>query len=305
MNNVITIYDHDTHPIWSSVYQMAFDTLGRTNGAYTYSVDICKYHVPVIKKILQKQKKYKNILIMSVGSLVPNLISPDVDLVIVYLHESLAREQPRIESLATWYNKDVIFITARLDLYKFLCDNNYKAVHLPMAIDTDSLKPFIKPDEEKHKGLRVIWFGNKYMGKDKTLKLVRSTFQCHGWKFDELSYNRLNGENTLTKQECLELLSHYRYGVGVARCYLEMCALGIKPIICSTDINGIITNDREFQIHKDNNFVGGSDLYTFSNDIDVCIDNITKILVKSLDVQEVLPILQSSLERIFNVNNRN
>ena len=59
MNHVITIYNHDTHPIWSSVYQMTFETMGRTNGAYTYSQDITKYHIPVIEKILDKQSKYK------------------------------------------------------------------------------------------------------------------------------------------------------------------------------------------------------------------------------------------------------
>ena len=54
----------------------------------------------------------------------------------------------------------------------------------------------------------------------------------------------------------------------------------------------IITNEEEFQVHKDNNFVGGSDLYTFSKDINVCIDNITEIMAKTLDIKDVLPILK-------------
>ena len=299
MNHVITIYNHDTHPIWSSVYQMTFETMGRTNGAYTYSQDITKYHIPVIEKILDKQNKYKNILIVSVGSLVPNIMLPETDLVIVYLHESLERESPRIESLKDWFKGDVIFITARLDLYKWVLEYGYKAIHLPMAIDASALEKYIKPDDQKHKGLKVIWFGNKYMGKDKTLKNVRGTFLSRGWQFDELSYNKLNNGDTLSKEDCLNLLSKYRYGVGVGRCYLEMCVLGIKSIICSTDVNGIITNEEEFQVHKDNNFVGGSDLYTFSKDINVCIDNITEIMAKTLDIKDVLPILKKELGRVI------
>ena len=120
----------------------------------------------------------------------------------------------------------MIFITARLDLYKWVLEYGYKAIHLPMAIDASALEKYIKPDDQKHKGLKVIWFGNKYMGKDKTLKNVRGTFLSRGWQFDELSYNKLNNGDTLSKEDCLNLLSKYRYGVGVGRCYLEMCVLG-------------------------------------------------------------------------------
>jgi hypothetical protein len=295
---MITVYDHNTHPTWAHVYQMTFGSIGRTNGAYTYSEEIVKYHLPVIKDVLEKQKKYNNILICTVG-FIEQSIKVDSDLIIIYLHENLDRESVRCLDLKKWCNKDIIYITARLDLYNWLIDSGFKAVHLPMSIDTEYISEFIKSDKDKYIEKRVVWFGNKYMGKDKSLKDVKSAFIRKGWNFDELCFNRLNHGYRLSKKECINVLSKYKYGIGVARCYLEMNSLGLKCLIASTDFNGIITNDAEYKKQKDNNFVGKDDFYTFSNNISDCIDNIDNIMVKSLDVREVLPILEKQLKDIL------
>ena len=78
-----------------------------------------------------------------------------------------------------------------------------------------------------------------------------------------------------------------------------MNALGIKTFISCAKTMGLITDEEEFERHKLGNFASWNG-YTFSNDIQTCIDNMDKALIQSPDVHEVLPALKRQLNRILN-----
>ncbi len=295
---MITIYNHRTHPIWSSIYKRRFKRLGKTNGAYTYSQDIVKHHLPVIIDILNKQKKYKNILISTVATLSENIIPKNIDLIIEYIHESAVRDIPKCIKLSE--NTKCIFVTSREESYNKLKDAGIDCVFIPMAIDTEKFDEY--KNSNKYTGKRVIYFGNKYLGKDGYYRKTKDAFLRKGWTFDEISCNIFNGKLKLDREEILETISKYKYGIGEGRCFLELNALGVKTLICASTCQGIITNDTEFELHKLTNFADGK-VWTFSKSIQECIDNFDKAIIKTVDVSEILPILEKGIREIVNANN--
>jgi|GEM_PF-3203308 len=297
-NITITLFDHNTHPVWADSYQSVHAAKNKTNGAYTYSIDIVKYHIPIILDLLANQKKYKNIIITTVGSNNYEIIPKKTDLIISYLHENIDREIPRIEEFIKNYKKKVIYITARLDLYEKIISMGIDAIHLPMAIVVSDIDKF-EGKFQKYYGKRVIWFGNKYLGKDAMFGKVKSTFIRKGWQFDEISKNKFNNRIKLNRDNIFEILSHYQYGVGVGRCFLEVTALGIKTMICAQKNGGIITNNEEFELHKAHNFAASSPICTYSPLIEDCIDGISKSIIKTVDVHEILPYLEKQLKDIL------
>lgn len=293
------IYDHETHPIWMPVYRAKFEALGKTNGAYTYSQDIKKYHLPIILQEIAKTE-YEYTLISTVGRLSPGIVPPETQLIIYYLHESLEREIPRVKNLIRWYHGKIIFISARIENINEIRNLGLSAIHLPLSIEVSAIAKYAK--KQKYTGKRVIYFGNKYLGKDGAYEPTKQAFLSNGWKWDEISNNQFNGGERLSRPEILKILSNYQYGIGEGRCFLEMNALGIKTLIACTKVMGIITNEKEFERHKLGNFAVG-DFFTFSDNIQTCIDNIDKIMIKSHDVLEVLPILQQGIRDNINANN--
>lgn len=291
---MITIYNHRTHPIWSTIYKRRFKRFGKTNGAYTYSQDIVKHHLPMIIDILNKQKKYKNILISTVATLSEDIIPKNTDLIIEYIHESAVRDIPKCIKLSE--NIKCIFITSREESYNKLKDAGIDCVFVPMAIDTEKLDEY--KNNNKYTDNRVIYFGNKYLGKDGYYRKTRDAFIRKGWIFDEISYNTFNGESKLDREEILKTISKYGYGVGEGRCILEMNALGLKTLICAVSIQGLMMNESDFNKQKHHNFSDGK-VWTFSQSIDTCIDNFDKAIIKTLDTKEVLPELKQQLERIL------
>jgi hypothetical protein len=293
---MITIYDHNTHPLWVGLYKFRHESKNRTNGGYTYSQDIVKYHIPVIKDILSKQDLYNNIIISSVALLEPSMTPPETDLFICYLHENSIRELPRITGFLSWYKGDVIFITSRAELHKELKDRNIKSVLLPMSIDVSAIAKYAK--SEKYADKRVLYFGNTYLGKGGSLSYVKQAFIKKGWIFDQISFNMFNGGHSLTRDQIFDIIAKYKYGIGEGRCVLEMNALGLRTLVCASSNQGIFTNDDDFALQRAHNFSDGT-IWTFSPDINECIDNFDKAIVKTIDVQDVLPILKEQLERVL------
>lgn len=291
---MITIYNHRTHPIWSTIYKRRFKRLGKTNGAYTYSQDIVKHHLPIIIDILNKQKKYKNILISTVATLSEDKIPKNIDLIIEYIHESAVRDVPKCIKLSE--NIKCIFVTSREESYNKLKDAGIDCVFIPMAIDTEKFDEY--KNSNKYTGNRVIYFGNKYLGKDGYYRKTKDAFTRKGWVFDEISYNTFNGESKLDREEILRTISKYRYGIGEGRCVLEMNALGLRTLICAVNIQGLMMSESDFNKQKRHNFSDGK-AWTFSQSIDTCIDNFDKAIIKTLDTKEVLPELKQQLERIL------
>lgn len=286
------IYDHESHPIWMPVYRAKFQSAGRTNGAYTYSQDIRKYHIPVIIESIAKSKKYEYTLITTVGRLSPGIVPKETQLIIYYLHENTLREMPRVKEIISWYKGKIIFITARIETIREIQKLGISAIHLPLSIETSALAKYAK--KRKYAGKRVIYFGNKYLGKDGAYDATRAAFESNGWQWDEISNNQFNGGERLPRDKILKILANYKYGIGEGRCFLEMNALGIKTFISCTKTMGLITNEEEFEKHKLGNFSVWNG-YTFSDDLQTCIDNMDKIMIKSYDVLEVLPTLREQI----------
>lgn len=291
---MITVYDHNTHPIWRGLFNQRHASKNRTNGGFTYSEDIVKYHIPVMIPILE-QSQYKNILITTVGELESKIVPDNTDLIFCYLHEFLERELPRVERISQWYNKAIIYITSRDNLYHKLINTGYKSILLPMSIDT---KQFTKYKQDKYQDNRVIYFGNRYLGKGGSHEVIKQAFLKSGWIFDDIAFNLFNGKDSLTREQIFQTLAKYKYGIGEGRCVLEMNALGIKTLICASKNQGIITNESEFELQKMNNFSDGK-VWTFSQDINTCVENFDKAIIKTVDVHEVLPILEKQLKEII------
>lgn len=228
--------------------------------------------------------------------LTEQIVPKDTELIIYYMHEVFAREWIKIQDILSWYKGEIIFITSRYSVERELTKRNINVVHIPMSIDISALADFTK--SEKYNDKRVIYFGNKYLGKSGYFEQTKSAFINNGWTFDEICYNKFNGIKSLNKKEMFDMLSKYRYGVAEGRCFLELNALGVKTLICASACQGIITNNTEFELHKLTNFADGK-VWTFSKSIQECIDNFDKAIIKTVDIQDVLPILKTELERIL------
>lgn len=286
----ITYYNHETHPTWAEKYSSKHSGNGKTNGAYTYSCDITKFYFPQIERAIQKSE-YKNIVVNSVAMIPTEYIYADTDLVIQFLHESFDRELPRIQKFVSKYKGRVIFITCKKVIEKEILRAGFECICIPPAIDAKAFEAYKRP--RKHRGKRVIYFGNSYLGKDKTFQKVRDSFISRGWKFDYISENRLNGGNIISREEVFRTISRYRYGIGVGRCVLEMNALGLRTITSGAEFCGMFTNEEEFYLQKMQNFSIG--MPTFSCHIEECIDNFDSAIVKTIDAEEVAPILYERL----------
>lgn len=294
---IVKIFDHNTHNEWVKLYKQRHESIGRTNGGYTYSKDIVEFQIPIIIDILKKTK-YQNIVITTVG-MPENIINNNTDLVIYYLHEELSREQPRCLKFRKIYNKDIIYICSRKDVFNQLCALGFKCVFIPMSINTKELKQYKIPESEKYQDKRVLYFGNKYLGKGTLFNETKQAFLDKGWQFDEISNNTFNNSGIiLSRGEIFNIVSRYRYGVAGGRCALEMNYLGVKTLICLETNQGIWTNDKEFELHIEDNFAG-KELWTFSKEIDMSINNFDKAILRTIDSKDILPDLKKQLERIL------
>ena len=293
---MITVYDHLTHPVWASLYKQRHKSRNRTNGGYTYSKDITKYHLPIITDIINSKEKYKNVIITTVGMLDRTIVPENTDLIICYLHEFLDLELPRVFEISNWYNKKIVYITSRLNIFQRLSYTGISTILLPMSIETSEFTKYAK--SEKYADKRVIYFGNRYLGKGGTYNQIKESFVNKGWIFDEISANMFNGKKSLNRDEIFDTIAKYKYGIGEGRCVLEMNALGVKTLICASKNQGIFTNNSEFEIQKANNFSDGT-IWTFSPDIDTCIDNFDKAIIKTVDVSEVMGTLKINMERLL------
>lgn len=291
---IVKIFDNNTHNEWSKLYKQRHESIGRTNGGYTYSKDIVEFHIPIIIEILKKSK-YQNIAITTVG-MPENIINNNTDLVICYLHEELSREQPRCLKFRKIYNKDIIYICSRKDVFNQLSALGFKCVFIPMSINTNELKQYKIPESEKYQDNRVLYFGNKYLGKGALFNKTKQAFLDKGWIFDEISNSLFNNSgNPLTRDEIFNIIAKYKYGVAGGRCALEMNCLDVKTLICLESNQGIWTTQEEFNLHIDDNFAG-KELWTFSPEIDTSINNFDKAILRTIDVQDVLPILKKQLK---------
>lgn len=117
------VYDHD-HPLWRS----NFDRHKRTNGAFTYSKDICRWHLPIWQGLLGAEDSVATCGIVSGAT-------------VQYLHE---RTHVDLSS------ETKLFVTTYKDLADAL---GHRGLWVANAIDTDNLPP--------HKPVKDwVYYGN-------------------------------------------------------------------------------------------------------------------------------------------------
>lgn len=200
------VYDH-TKGRWAKSYAR----LTRTNGAFTYSRDICKWHLPIWREVLGKTDS------VATAGMVPGVT-------VQYLHE---RTVPRLDTDTR------LFVTAHRDLALIL---GRRGLWIPNLIDANTLPA--------HEPSRAGWvyFGNTLAPKrGKHFEFVRSQMA-----------EVVSGDRDQARS--LRRVSKYRYGVGVARCAMEMMAMGLKVMIFGEHHGGLVLNDDDFAKQRSANF---------------------------------------------------
>lgn len=130
------VYDH-THPLW----RVRYERHGRTNGAYTYSQDICRWHLPVWEKLLGEGES------VATCGIVPGAT-------VQYLHE---------RTQASLCPDTKLFVTTYKDLADAL---GARGLWLPNTIDVDIL-PTHRPVKD------WVYYGNLIGAKQKPVERLK------------------------------------------------------------------------------------------------------------------------------------
>lgn len=274
----LVVYDHQ-EPSWNRRYS----SLGRENGAATYSREIEQYHIPIWDKLTNG----RDITISTTNYLSKIKDVKLGDLNVQYLHTYLYDNPTKLLRDAKGdISEKVIFVTAYKEMAKYA-----NTIFIPMAIDSEKVA-LHNISESKH-DKRVIWFGN-ILNRVKMFEYVKDALNRNGYELDVISENRFNGGDKMTQEQCWQKLSEYKYGVGVGRSALEMGALGIKVLFAGSHFGGIITNEKHFQKKMDGNFAFNT--CTFSKDIDKCIRNLDKAIVNTNDIKDSLSAVEETIK---------
>jgi hypothetical protein len=252
------------------------------NGAVTYSTDIVKFQVPEWEQTLGPH----DLLSTAPPPCTINLPAK-INTAVIYLHS-----WPMVSDFWTFQSrfaipaKNVVYITAYRKYCQILKAYGYKAVYIPMTIDTEDIKQYIVP--KSHEGF--IYYGNVMQVKQTTYRKIKAACKALNIHLDTLSHNLYNGV-PVSHEQALSIVSSYNYGIGVGRCALEMMALNVKTFIAGRRVGGLITNKKEYELQRAVNMNGR--IYTHSGDIPTCLLNIDKaICVNSPIVSHVQEVLR-------------
>lgn len=296
MSELILI-DH-TEPKWSARYSRG----GRENGAATYSRDIVRHHIPAIKRIVDTAG------IKAVISTAPHFdqvtkdhLPEKADLALQYLHtydyNKPLRRPKEILRASREFSAQTIFITSYRPFYVELIANGFKAIYLPMAIDTQKVIQTVKGVKKFHwKRPHIIYFGNITSVKQRTWRELSREFKRHGWVLDRIDSGKFNGGKRFTQEESWKHIAQYEYGIGVGRCALEMMAMGVKVMIAGQEFAGLITNDNDLEAQREVNMNGR--IVTFNRDIPTCIrliDRSMPVLSDVIDADFTVKLLEKNL----------
>lgn len=269
---MLTIFDHNS-PCWA-------ERNTGNNGALSYSQDIVEFQIP---RLIDNLPKDLDIIISTAPKL--SQTTPEqteFDVAIQYLHTySYANPLSYLEEIITqsrFTAKKWLFITAYksfADHINAVLDSDYRAIYIPMAINTEKAKKCRNLEETRY---GMVYFGNLYMNKsdlyDRILKAGHKMFQY----IDLVSFQKLNMASPLSTQEqAWDYVSRYQYGIGVGRCAMEMMAMGMKVMIAGAEFGGIATNEIEWELQRQTNFNGR--IVTYNRDIETCIQAKDKIYV--------------------------
>lgn len=278
---ILTVVDH-TEQRWAYRHRK----INRENGASTYSKEIVEYHLPL-------WKHYLSDIDATVGTC-PRMLNMEHlggDLAVQYLHTYRYKEglhdMKMIDAQLSRSFSRRIYVTAYKSLAVQARLYGYEAIHLPMAIDTALVEP-VRPRPEEHRGERsAAYYGNILGGKVNPFKELRAEFLFYGWSLTQISGPQRDSWHELLK---------FDYGVGVGRCALEMGYLGLKVMISGNGFGGIVTSEAEKKTQLDTN--SNARVCTFDREISSCLAAWDSALPYTLDVKEVLPILEEYLKTL-------
>jgi hypothetical protein len=233
------------------------------NGAATYSADLLRYQLANWEAATQGMDA---ILYTALPSHRAGQYIPPADISFTYLHTFPHTEPLRqIHKMrAADGSGRMVFITAYAAYHAMITRAGFESVYIPMSI-----APMARREPVPHEK-RLIWFGNLYHSKKSVCDDLRRKCKRHGWRLDVISKGRLNDGEHLSREQALDLIASYPYGVGVGRCAMEMQAIGLRVLIAGDAVGGLIMDDLDHAQQIKTNHNGR--IATFSRDIDLCLD---------------------------------
>lgn len=305
MSELISI-DH-TEPNWSARYSRG----GRENGAATYSRDIVRHYIPAIKRVIDKHNLKVVVSTAPAFNLMDQSHLPEqADIAIQFLHtydykKPLLRAKESLQA-SRQFSQQTIFVTSYRPLYLELIQRKFKAIFLPMAIDTQKVTEVSKGISHVHtKRPRAIYFGNITSAKQKTWHALRKEFKKNGWILDRIDSGKFNGGEKLSQEQSWKLIAKYSYGVGVGRCALEMMAMGLKVMIAGPEFGGLITSENDLKLQREVNMNGR--VITFNRDISTCVrlfDQAIRVEDNIIDVSSSVKLLEKTIGAYVTITTR-
>ena len=171
---------------------------GKFNGAYYYSQEIVKNIIPYVKT----ERAWDTLTMREIGT---------VDGAICFLHQCV-----EMDKAYDWLKdyEDLLVVSSPY-VYDWAVQKGYKAIYLPLSIDTEYVKQFKKKRRTKN----ACFCGNI-------------------WKFREQEIaETIPGDvdfqpPNICREDLLKFMSDYKYVYAIGRCALEAQALGAKILQC-------------------------------------------------------------------------
>lgn len=288
---MFTVINHTNHPTWTPKNRL----LNRKNGAYTYSEMICKYYVPVFKEKYDKDKR--KVLLLTVEN---DWNSPkwnEYDLIYVFVHEwdsrgILGLDLKKCQSFQDAHkNSKVVFIVNYEKQAIELQDSYLRSFWLPMAIDTEEFRKYRLVEKSPRYDKKIIYYGNIINNKVQPHQLLCRLARHNGYIVDTISQNHFNNSMQLSQEQVRDVISKYKYGVGVGRCAQELSAMGLKTLVFGYKYAHICVNSRKVHETIADNCCGRRE----GDELSYAFRILDQILPFHQDCRDVARILKDNL----------
>lgn len=171
---------------------------GQFNGAYYYSKEIVENIIPNV----ETERPWDTLGMRSVGTF---------NDAIVFIHHNI-----NMDNVYSWLKdyKNLVLVVSSPYVYDWAVENGYKAIYLPLSIDT------------------------KYVSQFKTKKTKDTCFCGNIWSFreDEIAETIPKSVDfqppNICREELLKFMAPYRKVYAIGRCALEARCLGAEILQC-------------------------------------------------------------------------
>lgn len=256
------IYDHNYTPWRRKVKQI--------NGAWTYSIDICRHYLPHLDNTIKDEFGEQSIV---VSTCAPLSKYPPQDLldysgrfgVLVQFLHSYPHNDPlniirhTVLKMGRKFDK-IIFVVAYKEYanqinaaYK---GNKVSAKYLPMRIG--ALPNVLVNDSPKS---RAVWFGNVYKSKKENYAKVQALCKEKGIELITINggkaySSRIPQVKSITQQQAWKYCADSSVVFAVGRCALEAYHIGCNVVIVGDKFGGIVNDRADWIKQEETNFNG-------------------------------------------------